>query len=91
MTKTHTSIFMTSKSSKITPIDNVAYGVPSKAMAKTSISGLTQHPWLTVVLGLIAVAGIVGTVSIAVMSFVVLHSTTITTTSKLNIHSEYTV
>ena len=85
MTKSDISIFMTSKSSKITPINNSTYGISSKVPAKASTNGLAHHPWLIVVLALIAIGGIVGTVGIAVVSFVVFHSTTTTTTSKLNV------
>ena len=81
MPKTDTSIFMMSKSSKITPIDNVAPDISSKIPPTTSAAGNTPHFWLTVVLALVAVAGVVGTVGIAVVSFAVPHSTT--TTSKL--------
>ena len=88
MPKTDTTIFMTPKSSKITPISNVTGGISSKIPGKTSPLSNTHQPWLTIVLGLIAVAGIIGTVGITVVSFVILRPTTLA--SKLSMYLQYT-
>lgn len=56
-------------------MSNLTSTMPGKASS-------SSHSWLPIVLGLVAVAGVVGTISIAVVSFVILRSTTTTTISK---------
>ena len=82
---------MTSKSSKITSFSNATSGISSKIPGKASSSSSASHPWLTVVLSLVAAAGIIGTVGIAVVSFVILRPTTTITTSKLSIYFYYPI
>ena len=72
---------MTSKSSKTTEISHITRGIPSKVPAKTSVLSHARHSWLTIVVGLIAAAGIIGIVIVSILSFVVLRPST----GKLNV------
>jgi hypothetical protein len=76
---------MTPKSSKTNEIKNISseipselrsYQSPSKVQVKTSWFGRNRYSWLIVAVSLIAVAGILGTVGLAVVSFVILRTTT---------------
>lgn len=78
------AIFLTSKSSKITPVTNISGDISSKIPGKASSVTSAGRPWLTIVLGVVAAAGVIGTVSVAVVSFVILRPAT---TSKLFLKS----
>jgi len=77
MSQLSAKIFMTPKSSKITPITSVTHNISSKVPVKTSLFSHGRHSWLTIVVFLIAVAGIVGTVGISIVTFVILRPTTL--------------
>ncbi len=53
----------------------------SEGQVKTSLSSGAHHSWLTITLGLIAIAGILGTVGVTVVAVVVLRQTKTTSTS----------
>jgi hypothetical protein len=74
--------FMTPKSSKTTQITKVTRGISSEVPVKTSLFNRTRHSWLTIVISLIAVGGILGTVGIAVVVFAIHLPTTLS--SKLS-------
>ena len=68
---------MTPKSSKTTQIKSVTRDVSSKVPVKTSLLSRARQSWLTIVISVIAVGGILGTIISAVVSFVILRPTTL--------------
>ncbi len=73
---------MTPKSSKTMQISNVTRDISSEVPVKTSLFSHARCSWLTIVMSLIAVGGILGTIGIPVVSFVILRPKTLT--SKFN-------
>jgi len=67
--------FIISKSSGTRQITPVNGDISSKVPVSTSLFSHARHWWLTIVMSLIAVAGIMGIVGIAVVSFAVLRPT----------------
>jgi len=68
---------LTPKSSKTTQIKNGTRDISSKVPVKTSLLSRARQSWLTIVISVIAVGGILGTIVSAVASFVILHPTTL--------------
>ncbi len=77
MSGTSSKIFMTLKSSKIAPLTSDAHNRSYKVPVKTSLYDGANYSWLIIVMTLIAIAGILGVVGIALVSFVFLPSTTL--------------
>ncbi len=76
MSQSSAKIFMTPKSFITTPItESATHGISSKVPIKTPLFSYARHSWLTIVVFLIAVAGIVGTVGISIVTFVILRPT----------------
>ena len=78
MSTSNSKLFSTPKSSKTSRMINVTHDITPEVPVKTSTLTDVRYSWLTFVLGMIAVAGICGTVGIAIVSFVVLRETTST-------------
>ncbi len=78
MSAVNTKICMTPvNSANIGKIDNITHGISSQVPVKTSFVNRARHSWLTFVISLIVIAVILTTVGIAVVSFVIVHQTTI--------------
>jgi ABC-type antimicrobial peptide transport system permease subunit len=61
MSTSNTKIFMTPKRSKtINQTTNVTHDISSEVSVKTSVLSHIRYSWLTFVMGMIAVAGILG-------------------------------
>jgi hypothetical protein len=73
---------MTPKSSATRQITPVSRDISSEIPVKTSLLSHARCSWLTIVMSLIAVGGILGTIGIPVVSFVILRPTTLS--SKLS-------
>ncbi len=73
---------MTPKSSATRQITPVTCDISSEVPVKTSLLSHARCSWLTIVMSLIAVGGILGTIGIPVVSFVILRPTTLS--SKLS-------
>ena len=67
-------------------MSDISGGISSKIPKKASPSSSARRPWLTIVLGLVAAAGVIGMITIAIVSFVILRPST---TSKLSVKSNH--
>ena len=67
-------------------MSNISGGISSKIPKKASPSSSAHKSWLTIVLGLVAAAGVIGMITIAIVSFVILRPST---TSKLSVKSNH--
>jgi hypothetical protein len=73
---------MTPKSFKTTQRSNASDDISSEVLVKTSLFSRTRYSWLTIIMSVIAVGGILGTVGIPVVSFAILRPTTLTLRSE---------
>jgi hypothetical protein len=73
---------MTPKNSATRQITPVTRDISSEVSVKTSLLSHARCSWLTIAMSLIAVGGILGTIGIPVVSFVILRPTTLS--SKLS-------
>jgi len=69
--------FMTLKISETKQIAPVTRDISSEVPVKTSLLNRARQSWLTTVISVIAIGGILGTIIIAVVSFVILRPTTL--------------
>ncbi len=67
------------------PTNSNLSSLSSEVQVKTSLFNRVHQSWLAITLGLIAIAGVLGTVGVTVVALVVLRHTTIASTSELSL------